>query len=94
MELDDIQKILNDLSTRFDLINTAKKSCGVVIIDLVQKGEDKIGGFEPSELIYEFKSQKFVFNYYLREEPFISTEIGIYTMPIYLQRQPNAPRNP
>lgn len=78
MDLNDIQKTLNDLSARFDLVNQATKSSESIIINLSREGKDKLGGFESSELICEFKCQKLVFNSHLRQEPFISTEVGIY----------------
>ena len=81
MELSSIQQKLKEFSENLDLVNQARKSCSEVIINLVNeaKGDLKtIGGFHPSELIYEFKDQTFVFNSYLTEMPFIQTQIGIY----------------
>lgn len=40
--------------------------------------EKTTGGFEPSELIYEFNNQALIFKSYLTDTPFIRTEIGIY----------------
>jgi hypothetical protein len=81
MELSTIKQKLKDFSDKLDLVNQARESCLNVITKLVN--EDKgdlatIGGFYPSELIYEFKDQTFVFNSYLTDTPFIQTQIGIY----------------
>src|SRR5688572_3885233 len=82
MGLKDIQKSLTDFSTQFDLVEQAKKSCAKVILDLIDEDngnlEKTTGGFEPSELIYEFNNQALIFNSYLTDTPFVRTEIGIY----------------
>jgi hypothetical protein len=81
MEINIIQQKLREFSDKLDLVNQARQSCSNVITKLVNedKGDlETIGGFDPSELIYEFKDQTFVFNSYLTDTPFIQTQIGIY----------------
>jgi len=82
MGLKDIKKTLSDFSTQLDLVDQAKKSCAKIILDSIAKDngnlEKTTGGFEPSELIYEFNNQAFIFNSYLTDIPFVRTEIGIY----------------
>jgi hypothetical protein len=81
MELSSIQKSLKEFSDNLDLVSQARQNCASVINELVHeaKGDlESIEGFDPLELIYEFKDQSFVFSSYLTEIPFIKTQIGIY----------------
>lgn len=81
MDLEDIQQLLTDFSTKLELVEVAKKKCHDVIYDLIKKNNgnlEKIGSFEPTELVFEFNKQTFVFNIYYTDVPFIRTEIGIY----------------
>ena len=80
MEIDKTQEILNDFSTKHQLIDRAAKSCKVALKNLVKAdgGQIELGGHDLKDLILEFNGQSLIFKSYRTENPYIRTEIGIY----------------
>lgn len=80
MELKQTHKILNDFSTRHQLINRALDGCKVALDNLNKEdgGRSELRGHYPNELILQFDKQSLIFKSGKTNTPFIRTEIGIY----------------
>jgi len=80
MEIDKAQEILNDFSTRHQLVDRAVDGCKVALENLIKGdgGQDELGGHDLKDLILEFNGQSLIFKSYQTENPFIRTEIGVY----------------
>ena len=80
MEIDKTQEILNDFSTRHQLIGRAVDGCKVALQNLVKEdgGQEELGGHDLKDLILEFNEQSLIFKSYQTNSPVIRTEIGVY----------------
>ncbi|MDH5379727.1 MAG: hypothetical protein OEW75_02680 [Cyclobacteriaceae bacterium] len=78
MELEEINKYLNDFSDKYDLINEAIKSCKIAMNNCFKDDKEGLGGFSIDEIILLFDHQEVVFKHSFRSTPIVKTQIGLY----------------
>jgi hypothetical protein len=82
MTVSEIKILLNDFSTKHELVEKALDGCKKIIDYLIEEDQknkmDSLGGFSKDEIIIKFDHQKLLFNDCYDQSPLIIVQIGLY----------------
>lgn len=78
MNLEEIEKVLIDFSTRHNLKQKAKEMCLLCMTNALKDDPKTLGGFNLEEIRLNFVEHELIFDHSFYNTPFVKTQIGLY----------------